>query len=115
MQKDTKRFVAVGLLIVGAIGLVALAGAAPQADPAPPILGKWAWYRGTMQVFADGTCHWQGADHEEHGKWKKSSGYFFDWGEKDNDWNYLNVDEQGRLSGRAIQWGGSLEGNRPQE
>ena len=67
-----------------------------------------------MQVKDDGTCHWQGADHEEHGTWTKAEGYFFDWGEKGNDYNYLSVNATGQLSGRFIKWGGELRGTRPE-
>ncbi|MBC18899.1 MAG: hypothetical protein CMJ74_01395 [Planctomycetaceae bacterium] len=80
----------------------------------PPILGSWTWYGGTMQVKDDGTCHWQGADHEEHGTWTKAEGYFFDWGEKGNDYNHLSVNATGQLSGRFIKWGGELRGTRPE-
>ena len=81
----------------------------------PAILGSWAWYGGTMQVKADGTCQWQGAGREEHGKWTRADGYFFEWGEKGNDWNHLSVDEQGQLSGQFIKWGGELLGTRPEK
>ena len=105
------------LLVVGAIGVAALADdkqAGGRGDLPPPILGEWSWYRGVMRVSADGSCHWQGGGREEHGKWQKATGYLFDWGEKGNDWNYLNVDSEGRLSGRFINWGGDLQGVRPE-
>ncbi|REJ66937.1 MAG: hypothetical protein DWQ31_12960 [Planctomycetota bacterium] len=75
----------------------------------PAIIGRWGWYRGVTTVNADGTCHWKGPNHEEHGVWRKADGYLFDWGEKDNDWNYLNVDAEGFLSGRFVKWGGDLK------
>jgi len=113
MQKNQKQTVAVILLLAAAIGLVALAPAdGPTDEAAPAILGKWAWYKGVMQVNADGTCHWKGPNHEEHGKWTKPTSYLFNWGEKGNDWNYLNVDAEGRLSGKFIKWGGDLQGTR---
>lgn len=105
-------------LLIAAFCLVALVGwtdeePAEQSDT-PAILGSWSWYTGTMQVKSDGTCHWQGAGREEHGKWKKAEGYLFDWGEKGNDWNYLDVDSEGRLSGQFLKWGGELQGTRPE-
>ena len=78
----------------------------------PPILGTWSWYGGVMQVNTDGTCHWKGPNREEHGLWEKAPDYLFNWGEKGNDWNYLNVDDEGRLSGKFIRWEGALQGTR---
>ena len=85
-----------------------------ESGDAPTILGTWSWYGGKMQVASDGTCHWQGANREEHGKWTKAEGYLFDWGEKGNDWNLLSVDDSGHLSGRFVKWGGDLQGTRPE-
>ena len=105
-------------LLIAAFCLITLTawthGGPIQENSAPAILGSWSWYDGTMQVKSDGTCHWQGANHEEHGKWEKATGYLFNWGEKGNDWNYLAVDAEGRLSGRFIKWGGDLLGTRPE-
>ena len=106
-------------LLIAAFCLIALVGWTHE-EPAQPnrsaaILGTWDWYEGTMQIKSDGTCHWQGANHEEHGKWKKAEGYFFNWGEKGNDWNHLSVDSEGRLSGQFIKWGGDLQGTRPEK
>lgn len=82
----------------------------------PPILGTWSWYGGTMNVKKDGTCHYKrGENYEEHGVWEKAPDYLFNWGEKGNDWNYLNVDEEGKLSGKFIRWGNELQGERPSE
>ncbi|HUS40153.1 MAG: hypothetical protein WBF93_21975 [Pirellulales bacterium] len=81
----------------------------------PSILGNWSWYHGVMTVNADGTCHWKGPNKEEHGVWTKASDYLFNWGEKNNDWNYLNVDDEGKLSGKFIIWKGGLQGERPSE
>jgi len=104
-------------LLIAAFCLIALV-AWTHEEPATenvPILGTWSWYDGTMQVKSDGTCHWQGANREEHGKWTKAEGYLFDWGEKGNDWNYLAVDSEGRLAGQGLKWGGDLQGTRPEK
>ena len=105
-------------LLISAFCLIALVGwtqgEPDQVGRSPAILGTWHWYGGTMQVKSDGTCHWQGANREEHGTWKKADGYFFDWGEKGTDWNYLSVDSGGRLSGQFLKWGGELQGTRPE-
>ncbi|MEE2781658.1 MAG: hypothetical protein VX431_05610 [Planctomycetota bacterium] len=117
MLTHQQRWAGAISLLVASFCLIALVGwthdASKVPDGPPAILGTWSWYSGTMQVKSDGTCHWKGANHEEHGRWKKADGYLFDWGEKDNDWNYLGVDEEGRLAGRFIKWGGELMGTRP--
>ena len=106
-------------LLIAAFCLIALVGWTHEEpthpNRSPAILGTWDWYEGTMHVKSDGTCHWLGANHEEHGKWKKAEGYFFNWGEKGNDWNHLSVDPEGRLSGQFIKWGGDLQGTRPEK
>jgi len=75
----------------------------------PEVIGQWGWYKGVSTIKSDGTCHWKGANHEEHGVWHKAEGYFFNWGEKNNDWNYLSVGADGFLSGKFIKWGGELK------
>ena len=80
-----------------------------SATDKPAIIGKWGWYKGVSTVKADGTCHWKGPNHEEHGMWRKAEGYFFNWGEHNNDWNYLSVDADGHLSGKGVKWGGPLK------
>lgn len=85
-------------------------GAKVQAVTAKPkVIGEWGWYKGVTTVKADGTCHWKGAEREEHGVWQKADGYLFNWGEHNNDWNYLNVDADGFLSGKFVKWGGELK------
>ena len=74
----------------------------------PPVVGQWAWYSGISTIKADGTCHWKGKNHEEHGVWHKAEGFIFEWGEKGNDWNYLSVNKDGILSGKIIRWGNDL-------
>lgn len=79
------------------------------ANGKPAIIGQWGWYKGVSTIKADGTCHWKGPNHEEHGVWRKADGYLFNWGEHNNDWNYLSVGADGFLSGKFVKWGGELK------